>query len=60
MAISHGSMQTTEVSHCDTGIAMDVGIYNIMLRIYNNNDHPIVPSEYLEQMKADNVFPNMV
>lgn len=43
-----------------SGIEMDVGIYNIMLRIYNNNDHAIVPSEFLEQMKAKDIYPNMV
>ena len=42
------------------GVERDVGTYNIMLRIYNNNDHTIVPSEFLEQMKANDVYPNMV
>ena len=42
------------------GVKPSSHIYNILLRVYNDNGHIFKPSEFLEEMQADGVFPNLV
>lgn len=43
-----------------SGIRQDVNIFNILLRVYNYNEFKVVPSEFLEKMKENDVKPNLV
>ncbi|KAL5474680.1 hypothetical protein EMCRGX_G026663 [Ephydatia muelleri] len=36
----------------------DVGLYNTLLQTYLLNDHSFVPSDFLKEMKSNNVSPN--
>lgn len=42
------------------GLKPEAHMYNILLHVYNANDHTFKPSEFVEEMQINNVSPNLV
>eukprot|EP00731_Ephydatia_muelleri_P022245 Em0014g836a len=42
----------------ESSMTNDVGLYNTLLQTYLLNDHSFVPSDFLKEMKSNNVSPN--
>ena len=43
-----------------SGAPLDTSLFNILLKVYIANSHPISPSEFLAEMTASGVSPNKV
>ena len=42
------------------GLTAEVGLYNMLLQVYMQNNHKFPPSEFMEKMREDGVMPNQV
>ena len=51
---------TTRLSTHIPGLTAEVGLYNMLLQVYMQNNHKFPPSEFMEKMREDGVMPNQV